>query len=197
MTEDPKSIRKKTETIEIRVPLDVKTALKKRAATEKKSVSEALRELIGAYILDGKEALPKRRISLGWLGSGILAVAGVGLFSSAVAIADPISLNIQGEFKDTSQDVHNISRFSSSVDLAEGEVGDLQFGKNNEHKITLKVSETDDGQYFVEIEIFDGQSPDSDAVANPKILIEQEHSGTISIDQGQGKSYTMVIEAGE
>ncbi len=195
MPHGPNAPEKKSETIEIRVPLNVKTALKEKAAAEKKTVSEALRGLINTYLLDEDRRLPRHRISLGWLSSGVLAIVGIGLFSTALATADTIKLKVDGAFRDTTLPVPKSALFSWPLELQDGEehvfvVGEPETG----YRLSITVDEQEDDSIFVQIKIFDQHDLDASAVANPKLLVDRGKGGTINIDNGRGKSYLMTIE---
>ena len=195
MANDPKPPEKKSETIEIRVPLNVKTALKEKAAMEKKSVSEALRELINTHLLDEDRRLPRQRISLGWLSSAILAIAGFGLFSTAMATAGTIKLNVDGAFKDHTQPVLKSAVFSQPMQLEDGQEQSFVVGDPDDgFRMSIIATEQDEDYIFVQIKIFDALDHDAEAMVNPRLLIERGKGGTIDIDNGQGKSYLMTIK---
>lgn len=186
---------KKTESIEIRVPPEIKAALKRKASSESKSISEALRELISGYIIDDEKAMPRHRISLGWLGSGLFAIVGLGLFSTAIAAADTVSLNVKGTFQNTHSESPRSADFSSPLTLVEGEEHTFTVGDPDDgYRVSVTLNETDEEHYFIRFGVYETHAADTDAIVQPTILIEPGGECTIEIGDGSGELYSITVE---
>lgn len=191
MTEATKPTSKKTETIEIRVPFDVKTDLKRKANAERKTVSQVLRTLIANYLSD--PVYKPKRLSIAWLSAGIAAILGVGLTSSMLASADTISLQVDGAFRDLNQDNYRSAIFSQPLRATSGEEQSIIVG-DNEYRIAIVATETDDQQVFVRVSIYDDLNPDSEAISTPGLMLAKNGAGKIDINREIGKSYMMTVE---
>ena len=195
MTDAPNERPKKTETIEVRVPHEVKTELKRRADADKTTISEIVRGFIAQYLKSGAPTEQKQRVPLAWLGSSIVAVIVLGLGSSMLATANTISLKLDGAFRDTNGESYRSAIFSSPIRVSPGEEQSIVVG-DEDFRISLVVTETPDDMYYIRMAIFDDTALESEPVATPGIIIKKDSVGTIDITSQPGKSYLMTVEVG-
>lgn len=195
MTDAPNERPKKTETIEVRVPHEVKTELKRRADADKTTISEIVRGFIAQYLNAGEYSKPKRRVPLAWLGSSILAITAIGLGSSMFATADTISLELNGAFRDMGPEENRAALFNSPIQANPGEEQSIIVG-DEDFRITLVATEAEENAYYVRIAIYNDTAPESEPIATPGLIISKDASGTIDINTEPGKSYLMTIEVG-
>ena len=193
MTDAPIDRPKKTETIEVRVPHKVKSELKRRADADKTTVSEIIREFIAQYLKSGTANKPKQRVSIAWLGSSLLAIIMLGLGSSMFATADTISLKLDGAFRDANGDTYRSAIFSSPIQANPGEEQSIVVG-DEEFRISLVATETEEDAYYIRVSIFNDTAPESEPVATPGLIISKDAAGTIDINFEPGKSYMMTVE---
>lgn len=185
--------RKKTETIEVRVPHEVKTELKRRADADKTTVSEIIRGFIAQYLRADTLSKPKRRVPLAWLGSSIFAVTAIGLGSAMFATADTISLKLDGAFRHAIGESYRSAIFSSPIRVSPGEEQSIVVG-DEDFRISLVATETQDDVYYIRISIFDDTALESEPVATPGLIIFKDSAATIDINAEPGKSYMMTVE---
>jgi len=193
MTRAPNEHPKKTETIEVRVPQEVKTELKRRADADKTTISEIVRGFIAQYLQSSTASMPKRRMSIAWLGSSILAVIGLGLGSSMLATADTISLKVDGAFRQVTGETRRHAMFSSPIRVNSGEEKSIIVG-DGEFRVTLVATETEDDAYHIRISIFNDTAPESEPFATPSLIIAKGTSGTFDAYSQLGESYTITVE---
>lgn len=193
MTRAPNERSKKTETIEVRVPHEVKAELKRRADADKTTISEIVRGFIAQYLQSSTASMPKRRVPLAWLGSSIIAVIGLGLGSSLLATADTISLQVDGAIRQVNGETRRQAIFSSPIRVNSGEEQSIMVG-DGEFRVTLVATDTEDDAYHIRISIFNGTAPEREPLAAPSIIIPKGTSGTFDTYSQLGDSYTITVE---
>lgn len=186
---------KKSETIEIRVPHDVKQALKDRAEGEETSVSTIVRRLISDFLDAQQLERPKRRIGNAWLSSAIIAVAGVGLFSTTLASAGEIGVKLKGEITNLNGDTSNVQQVSSELQLQAGEAQTLYFSPtDNRYRLEITAQESNDANYKILIKLFDLDRSESLAIASPTIVVAPGEQAQMDVSGPDGSKYSWLIE---
>lgn len=171
----------------------MKVELKRRADADKTTISEIVRGFIAQYLTSATPVKPQQRVPLAWLGSDIVAVIVLGLGSSMLATADTISLKLDGAFRDANEESYRSAIFSSPIRVSPGEEQSIVVG-DEDFRISLVATETEDDAYYIRISIFNDTALESEPVATPGLIISKDSAGTIDINSELGKSYMMTVE---
>ena len=201
---------KKSEMLEVRVPHETKQALKARAAHERRTVSDIVRELIANYLrfaivpetqastfAAGRMSLPHRvfssrsaRVSLA---AGMLAVV-TFLVLRAPGYAESINVEFDGTFVPMDQSIHS---FGKSVTLSPGEVQRIRLGDHSGYELSITASETEPalGEVLLNINVSRRNNDEDHVIGSPAVAISFDRPNRVEFTGPDGGFYGMTIRA--
>jgi len=191
----PAKHSKKTEILEVRVPPEIKQALKDRAERQDMSISTIVRSLITDYLNEHPLNQPKRPIGITWLSSAIVAIAGIGLFSSALASAGEINVKMAGEIRNLDRDTTRLAQLSTEISLESGEPRTLYFGPSDKrYKIEITARQTEDTNHLVLFQVYDLDQSKTAPISAPSILVPPGERAQIDTSGPDGLVYSWRVE---
>nr|WP_321359078.1 hypothetical protein [uncultured Hyphomonas sp.] len=208
----PRRKPKKSEKIEVRISHEEKRDLQMLARQRGQTVSTIVRRLVGDHLKASRRAelqssfrdhtamlLKPLSMHPRKLAAALVASFGLGAMFLPVAVADPVKVELQGDFQRTTNDAREQHKFNSVMAIEPGTPGTFVTATPESevpgYRIELIVSPEEAGRIQIDVSIYRGLEGD-DLVAHPVLTAESGKEARIHVGD-DAESYDIALKIGE
>ena len=203
---------KKSEKIEVRLSHEEKSALQSLARRQGRTISTIVRDLLADHLRDVLQAeqQPSIRERTAMilkpvathprkLAAALAASLGLGVLVLPTAVAEPVKVELQGDFQRTTDDAREQHKFNSVMAIEPGTPGtSLTATPESDvpgYRIELTVSPEEAGRIQIDVSIYRGLEGD-DLIAHPILTAESGKEARIHVGD-DAESYEIALKIGE
>ncbi len=210
--------KKKSEKLEVRLTHSEKRALQMEAREQGQSVSELVRGVLSRHMREqpylAHALAPARRHPRKILTGLFVAMASgaMALIVSPFAQAEPSTVDLVGQIKSTAQDVRQVLRFHTKVELNENGHGTYLLQNNGQpmsvlgraarpHRIKVAVTQSPEHKnpdgtatYYVRMEIIERVGNADEIAAAPSLLVAENSLVQVDVAGESGIRYAITAQ---
>ena len=205
----PRRKPKKSEKIEVRISHEEKRELQILARQCGQTVSTIVRGLVADHLKASRRAelqsllrdrtdmiLKPASMHPRKLAAALIASLGLGAMLLPTAMADPVKVELQGDFQRSSAKFQERHRFNSTMNIEPGTPGTFLTSTPESdvdgYRIELTVSPDEGDRLLIDVSIYRGLEGD-DLVAHPTISAESGQEARVSVG-GADESYEIALK---
>ena len=203
---------KKSEKIEVRLSHEEKSALLSLARRQGRTISTIVRDLLADHLRDVLQAeqQPSIRERTAMilkpmathprkLAAALAASLGLGVLVLPTAVADPVKVELQGDFQRTGDAYKEQHKFNSTMAVEPGVPGTFVTATPESdvpgYRIELTVTPDEGDRLLIDVSIYRGLEGD-DLIAHPVLTAEPGKEARIHVGD-DAESYEIALKVGD